>query len=188
LDSEKKANPEIITEKIPSEGSKTEIAIKPPAKNITKEDIKRMEYELDQQLRNPTELPTFDLKDLNFSIKKGECVAFIGKIGAGKSSILTSLFGELYDLDQKGRVDYKTDIGQPQINVNGSVAYVSQNTWVRSITLKENILFYNEYDEKRYNDAIYYSCLTDDLKQFSDGDNTMLGDKGINLSGGQKVR
>jgi len=77
LDSEKKANPEIITEKIPSEGSKTEIAIKPPAKNITKEDIKRMEYELDQQLRNPTELPTFDLKDLNFSIKKGECVAFI---------------------------------------------------------------------------------------------------------------
>lgn len=54
--------------------------------------------------------------------------------------------------------------------------------------MKENILFGKEYDEKRYKDALHYSCLELDIKILDKGENTMIGEKGVNLSGGQKAR
>lgn len=52
------------------------------------------------------------------------------------------------------------------------------------MTLKDNILFGSEYNEKRYKEVLYYSCLNDDIKEFKKGDLTEIGEKGINLSGG----
>jgi len=57
-----------------------------------------------------------------------------------------------------------------------------------SLTIKQIILFDADYDEKRYKDSIFYSGLLDDLKILAKGDNTIIGERGINLSGGQKVR
>lgn len=132
--------------------------------------------------------PVMNLDGLDFTVKKGQCIALIGKVGSGKSSMLSCLFGDLYDIDQRGLVDYGLGLEKPSIKINGKISYVGQNSWIRSLTLKENILFSEKYDEKRYQEAIKYSALTDDLKQLADGDSTILGDKGVNLSGGQKVR
>lgn len=140
------------------------------------------------RMEDNVESPHFNLSNINLTVKKGQCIALIGKVGSGKSSLMQCLFGDLYDIDQQGLVNYNMGIPSPSVKVNGSVSYVAQTSWIRSISLKDNVLFFGESDEKRYNDAIYYSCLTDDLKQLENGSETMLGDKGINLSGGQKTR
>ena len=117
-----------------------------------------------------------NLKNINISIEEGKCVAIIGKVGSGKSSLLSCLGGELYH-----RVGSR-------ITLRGSVAYVGQKAWIQSKTIKDNILFGKEFDQKRYDDSIKYACMTDDMKILAKEDQTMLGDKGVNLSGGQKIR
>ena len=57
-----------------------------------------------------------------------------------------------------------------------------------NLTVKDNILFGLPLDEHKYNDCIKYSCLEPDLAILQQGDATMIGEKGVNLSGGQKVR
>lgn len=76
----------------------------------------------------------------------------------------------------------------PKIIINGSIAYSPQKAWIMAGTVKQNILFCQPFDEQRFKDAIYYSCLTDDLKILPKGIDTDIGEKGINLSGGQKAR
>ena len=96
-------------------------------------------------------------------------------LGSGKSSILNAILGEL----QKIAGD---------ANVDGSVAYVGQQMWIRNATVKENILFGSKFDQRRYERVIDACALTDDLKILDSGDETEIGEKGINLSGGQKAR
>ena len=129
-----------------------------------------------EALNSVYEGTTLNLKDINIKIPKGQCVAIIGKVGSGKSSLLSCLGGELYHR-----------IGA-SIKLRGSMAYVGQKAWIQSITVKQNIIFGKEFDQKRYDDSIKYSCMTDDLKILLKNDETMLGDKGVNLSGGQKIR
>jgi len=121
-----------------------------------------------------------NLQDIDFKVKKGSCVAIIGKTGSGKTSLLNSIFNEMYMSE--------TDGTNPLVKIRGSVSYLPQGAKLMSKTVKENILFYSEYDEKKYKDAIHYSAMTNDLNILLDKDQTMLGDKGINLSGGQKTR
>ena len=116
------------------------------------------------------------LNHLNLKIETGKCVALIGKVGSGKSSLLSCLSGELYH-----------KIGS-KITINGSMSYVGQKAWIASKTVRENILFGQTFDEQRYKDSIKYACMTDDLKILAKKDDTLLGDKGVNLSGGQKIR
>lgn len=65
---------------------------------------------------------------------------------------------------------------------------MEQEPIIFSATIKENILFGAEYDEERYDSSVYKSCLNADLEILEDGDNTMVGERGITLSGGQKAR
>ena len=116
------------------------------------------------------------LKNINMEVPKGACVAVIGKVGSGKSSLLSALIGDLY-ADQGSKLEIAGDVG-----------YVSQKAWILSKTIKENIVFGEEVDEVRLKAAIEYSCLEDDLKIMEKGIDTMLGDRGVNLSGGQKMR
>ena len=126
--------------------------------------------------------PFLDLKNINLKIKKGSCVAIIGKTGCGKTSLLHTLFGEMYP-------DTRQESAPPKVTLNSqSISYVGQNNWVQSKTIKENILFYSDYNEQVYNDSIKYAGMTEDLAQLPDKDRTMLGDKGVNLSGGQRTR
>merc|ERR1719351_353044 len=74
------------------------------------------------------------------------------------------------------------------VEISGSVAYVSQQAWIQNAKLKDNILFGSKYDEEKYKLAIENCALQPDLDILNAGDETEIGEKGINLSGGQKQR
>ena len=74
------------------------------------------------------------------------------------------------------------------ININGSISYVPQQSWIQQTTVRQNILFGKPYNEGFYNKCLEACALIADVALFPDGDETELGEKGINLSGGQKQR
>ena len=76
----------------------------------------------------------------------------------------------------------------PQLEVNGSVSFVSQQPWILNATVKNNITFGQDFQEKKYQEAIKFSCLQSDLDILVKKDETEIGEKGVNLSGGQKAR
>lgn len=115
------------------------------------------------------------LEDINFSASKGELTCVVGRVGAGKSSFLQALLGDLYKV--KG-----------QVVVHGSTAYVAQQAWIMNATVKENILFGHRYDPLFYDKCVKACALTEDFAQLPDGDETEVGERGISLSGGQKAR
>uniref|UniRef100_A0AC34F450 Uncharacterized protein n=1 Tax=Panagrolaimus sp. ES5 TaxID=591445 RepID=A0AC34F450_9BILA len=117
------------------------------------------------------------LKSINIEIKEAELIGIIGRVGAGKSSILSAICGELYQIS--GQFYRKPDI---------TIAYVPQEAWIQNLSLRDNILFGKIYDEKMYQKTIEVCALKDDLKQFAAGDETEIGERGLNLSGGQKAR
>ncbi|KAK4204424.1 P-loop containing nucleoside triphosphate hydrolase protein [Triangularia verruculosa] len=115
------------------------------------------------------------LHDINFSVNKGELSCIVGRVGAGKSSFLQSILGDLWKI--KGDVE-----------ISGSVAYVSQSSWIMNATVKENIIFGYRYDSNFYEKTVKACALLDDFAQLPDGDDTVVGERGISLSGGQKAR
>ncbi|XP_078513731.1 ATP-binding cassette sub-family C member 4 [Lissotriton helveticus] len=119
------------------------------------------------------ETPT--LKNISCSVRPGELLAVIGPVGSGKSSLLSAVLGELSK--DEGFLD-----------VRGSVAYVCQQPWVFTGTVRSNILFGKEYVKEKYERVLRVCALRKDMQQLEDGDLTMIGDRGVTLSGGQKAR
>ncbi|KAG2373418.1 hypothetical protein C9374_012157 [Naegleria lovaniensis] len=117
------------------------------------------------------------LKNINLDIKRGEFCVVIGRVGQGKSSILSSILGEL-----------KTISGSIEKRPGCSYSYVSQESWIRNETIRDNIMFGEEYDEEKYVKVIHACNLETDFSQLMASDLTIIGEKGINLSGGQKTR
>ncbi|XP_066179868.1 ATP-binding cassette sub-family C member 2 isoform X2 [Sylvia atricapilla] len=115
------------------------------------------------------------IRDVTLDITPGSLVAVVGAVGSGKSSLVSAMLGEMENI--KGH-----------INIQGSVAYVPQQAWIQNATLKDNILFGSELDEARYQQVIKACALLPDLELLPAGDQTEIGEKGINLSGGQKQR
>lgn len=122
----------------------------------------------------------FSLVDINFEIKKGELVAVIGEVGSGKSSLLQAI---LNNMIVKDKVDDSN-----RIHVNGKISYVAQIPWIQNDTLRNNIVFFNGYNEDKYNNIVNFCELKQDIESLMGKDLTEIGEKGINLSGGQKVR
>ncbi|XP_036105449.1 multidrug resistance-associated protein 4 isoform X2 [Molossus molossus] len=120
-----------------------------------------------------SETPT--LQDLSFTVRPGELLAVVGPVGAGKSSLLSAVLGELSP-------------SQGLVTVHGRIAYVAQQPWVFSGTVRSNILFGKKYEKERYEKVIKACALTKDLELLEDGDLTVIGDRGTTLSGGQKAR
>ncbi|XP_043747927.1 ATP-binding cassette sub-family C member 4-like isoform X8 [Cervus elaphus] len=118
-------------------------------------------------------IPT--LQDLFFTARPGELLAVVGPVGAGKSSLLRAVLGELPP-------------SQGQVSVHGRIAYVSQQPWVFSGTVRSNILFGKKYEEDRYEEVIKACALGEDLQLLEDGDQTVIGERGTPLSEGQKAR
>ena len=116
------------------------------------------------------------LHDISLTINKGDLIFIIGEVGCGK----TSLFHAILNTINK---TYETNI-----TINGDISYCSQEPFLQNDTIKNNILFYNEYNEFMYYKAIELCELDDDFKSFELGDMTIIGDRGITLSGGQKNR
>uniref|UniRef100_A0A8P0NYX7 Multidrug resistance-associated protein 4 n=1 Tax=Canis lupus familiaris TaxID=9615 RepID=A0A8P0NYX7_CANLF len=120
-----------------------------------------------------SETPT--LEGLSFTVRPGELLAVIGPVGAGKSSLLSAVLGEL-------------PRNQGLVSVHGRIAYVSQQPWVFPGTVRSNILFGKKYEKERYEKVIKACALRKDLQCLEDGDLTVIGDRGATLSGGQKAR
>lgn len=115
------------------------------------------------------------LKDLNISVKTKTLTAVIGSVGAGKSTLLSAMLGETVKITGK-------------VNTYGTIAYVPQQAWIQNATLMDNILFGKPFDKERYHKVINACALKSDFEILPGGDQTEIGEKGINLSGGQKQR
>ncbi|KAF9282831.1 hypothetical protein BGZ68_005732 [Mortierella alpina] len=123
----------------------------------------------ESQESNPT------LKFISMKVEPKELVAIVGDVGSGKSSTLAAIMGQI-----------KLVAGDRA--VHGSLAYVPHDAWLLNATLKENILFGSSFDQKKYNDILRVCALTRDLTLLSQGDDTEIGERGINLSQGQRQR
>jgi len=115
------------------------------------------------------------LKNIDLEAQNGELVAIIGPTGSGKSSILHAILGEIPSLNGV-------------VQSRGTIAYVPQQAWIFNATIRENILFGLDFDQKLYDKAVRISGLGKDLRDMVAGDQTEIGERGINLSGGQKQR
>ena len=115
------------------------------------------------------------LSEITFEATKGKLIGICGHVGSGKTSLLLAGLGQLRLVSGK-------------LTRDGTCAYVSQQAWIFHATFKENVLFGQSYDEERYHIAVNACCLREDLNSFPAGDDTEIGERGINLSGGQKQR
>jgi ABC-type multidrug transport system fused ATPase/permease subunit len=115
------------------------------------------------------------LSDISFDLKQGELLVVVGAVGSGKTTLLLSLMGELSKIE--GDFDSL-----------GKFAYAEQEPWIISATLRDNIIMDKPYQEEFYKAVVSACCLEDDFVQMTHGDLTMIGDRGVNLSGGQKAR
>ena len=149
------------------------------------------------------------LKDIDISVKKGSFVVIIGETGSGKTTLLNSMIGELIYLpDQiikevgdakrkitEGELRYLEDTllatdftSKSPIQLKGTTGYCEQQAWIQNGKLRENILFGSDFDKKKYVETIMACQLEPDLAIMPAGDLSEIGEKGINLSGGQKAR
>ncbi|GMF70933.1 unnamed protein product [Aspergillus oryzae] len=118
---------------------------------------------------------THVVENINFSARKGELSCIVGRVGAGKSSLLQSLLGDLWRTEG-------------EVIIRGRIAYVAQSPWVMNASVRENIVFGHRWDPDFYELTVEACALLDDFKNLPDGDQTEVGERGISLSGGQKAR
>ncbi len=115
------------------------------------------------------------LEDIDFVAHKGELSCVVGRVGAGKSSFLQAILGDIWKI-------------HGELVVHGATAYVAQSPWVMNASVKENITFGHRWDPHFYQRTIHACAFVEDLKTLPDGDQTEVGERGISLSGGQKAR
>jgi ATP-binding cassette subfamily C (CFTR/MRP) protein 1 len=115
------------------------------------------------------------LRGIDLEIRSGKLAAVVGMVGSGKSSLLGCILGEMRKVSGK-------------VKVCGTTAYVAQTAWIQNGTIEENILFGLPMDGERYKEVIRVCCLEKDMEMMEFGDQTEIGERGINLSGGQKQR
>ena len=126
------------------------------------------------------------LKNITCSIERGSLVAVVGPVGSGKSSLLAAILGEMESIG--GTKVYMSLQSEGEERRDNLVSYCSQSPWVVNDTLRGNILFGRTYHEERYDRVVLACALSDDLAVLPAGDMTEIGERGINLSGGQKAR
>ncbi|GMI15445.1 hypothetical protein TrVE_jg3537 [Triparma verrucosa] len=115
------------------------------------------------------------IDDIDLTIPKNSLTCVIGPVGSGKSALLQVILSEI-------------DPVKGKLNVEGTVGYASQQPFIVSATVEDNVLFGNSKDEKFYNRVVEAVGLDKDFTRLPHGDQTIIGDRGVNLSGGQKAR
>ncbi|EEB89670.1 hypothetical protein MPER_12209, partial [Moniliophthora perniciosa FA553] len=114
-------------------------------------------------------------EDINLTVRKGQLAGVLGRVGCGKTTLLSAILGDM--TKREG-----------QVSIYGSISYAPQNPWILSATVRQNILFFHEYDETFYDMVVEACALGPDLALLPNGDATEVGEKGITLSGGQRAR
>ncbi|CAH0557787.1 unnamed protein product [Brassicogethes aeneus] len=115
------------------------------------------------------------LNNIDFRVKSKELIGIIGPVGCGKTTLLNVILQEI--IPSKGTID-----------ISGQISYSSQEPWLFGSTVRQNILFGLNYDEKKYIKVIRACALERDLSLFQYGDKTLVGERGVILSGGQRAR
>ncbi|KAB0797840.1 hypothetical protein PPYR_08833 [Photinus pyralis] len=113
--------------------------------------------------------------DLNVRVKRGSTVAIIGPVGSGKSSLLNLILKEL-------------PLTEGRLKVVGTVSLAAQEAWIFSGSVRQNILFDQPFNKVRYKEVVSVCSLSRDFELLSNGDSTIVGDRGVSLSGGQRAR
>lgn len=180
-------------------------------KNVTsvwydavEENEKKMREEVEAKIGDVESLPdkktkepgsslnvVYGVKDFNFDFHAGQCYGVIGSVGSGKVSFIQ--FVEVCHFHNFQSSLLLTALAearmtQGDLELRGSVAYCSQEPWIFSGTIQENIVLGSDFDRSRYEHAIESCLLKADLNQFPNGDMTVVGDNGSTLSGGQRAR
>jgi len=119
--------------------------------------------------------PNPTLQDINLKVSNGMRVAVCGTVGSGKSTLLSCVLGEVPKISGI-------------LKVCGTKAYVAQSPWIQSGKIEDNILFGKQMDREKYENVLEACSLKKDLEILTFGDQTIIGERGINLSGGQKQR
>ncbi|PVU90165.1 hypothetical protein BB559_004764 [Furculomyces boomerangus] len=144
------------------------------------------------------------LIDINLSVKSSELLGVIGSVGSGKSSLCNSILGEMQllngdyfvSIDDKnnqptnayGDSSSSLDKNKKTIENSFGVGYCSQSPWIFSGTIKENILFGEQYDKDWFEKVVFACSLTRDFELFEKREYTIIGERGTTLSGGQRAR
>lgn len=115
------------------------------------------------------------LIDVDFRITSSGLTAIVGTSGCGKSALLCTILNE-------------THIVQGRLSVEGKISYAAQDPWIFPASIRQNILFGNQLTEERYQTVIKACGLEHDISLFQDGDKSLVGERGVLLSGGQKAR
>lgn len=116
------------------------------------------------------------LKDINFTVSSSRLTVIIGPVGCGKSTLLKAVLGE-------------TPVSEGSIILSTrDMSFCDQTPWLTNQTLQANITAFSKYDASWYSSVIRACALEQDLAQLPEGDQAMVGSKGITLSGGQKQR
>ncbi|XP_034472333.1 probable multidrug resistance-associated protein lethal(2)03659 [Drosophila innubila] len=115
------------------------------------------------------------LDDINIKLQRQQLVAVIGPVGAGKSSLIQAILGEL-----------RAETGS--VKLHGRCSYAAQEPWLFSATVRENILFGLPLDKQRYRTVVKMCALERDFELLDQGDKTIVGERGASLSGGQRAR
>lgn len=118
---------------------------------------------------------TVGLSAINLKVAPGSLYAIVGSVGSGKTSLLHAILGEL-------------ELDSGSLEVHGALSYANQESFIFEGSVRSNILFTEEYDEKRFSEVVSVCGLTKDFEIFEHGDQTLVGERGISLSGGQKAR
>jgi ABC-type multidrug transport system fused ATPase/permease subunit len=144
----------------------------------------------------PPEAPA--LCDVNLVVNPGEVVAVVGPVGSGKSALVKGLLGELAPVPKivvdgkTGAIFDSTDAEQlmikPSVIMHGNIAYASQEAWLPKGTLQDAVVFGRDYDDSRYQQALYDAGLDQDISNGTLNSEMDVGEKGSNLSGGQRAR
>lgn len=116
------------------------------------------------------------LSDLDVTVQQGELVAVMGEVGSGKSTLLAALLGELHPTKDS------------RLEIPERIAYHSQVPVICEATLRENVLYWTDMEDKNYQEALRAACLLPDLEIMPGGDMVTIGSRGISLSGGQRAR
>lgn len=135
----------------------------------------------ESNIENDSNNNNIALKVEEFYARKNELACIVGKVGAGKSTFLKAMLGQLPCTNLN-------ELSPKKLEIHGSVAYCAQIPWISNASVKENILFGHKLDQEFYEKTIDACQLLPDIEILPDGDETQVGEKGISLSGGQKAR
>eukprot|EP01035_Chromulina_nebulosa_P017141 gene17141-22655_t len=116
-------------------------------------------------------------KPMKFKWNDRDLILICGPVGSGKSSFCSMLLGDMYNAD-----------GSIKKYMAGSSSYASQQAWIQHMSIRDNILFGCTYDAVKYERVVDSCCLWRDFATFPSGDRTVVGEKGLSLSGGQRSR